>query len=128
VAEQDAIKPREAVLRMAPYSPPTGQRIGKLRMDFNENTVGCSPRIAQFLRDKITEALVSVYPDYSGVREALAPHFGVEPSQILLTNGGSSRRDHPRTRLRAAQLRVSADAVDGRDRPSHQSRPDRESQ
>ncbi len=81
------IKPRDAVLRMAPYSPPTGERLGKLRMDFNENTVGCSPRIAQFLRDQISEARISVYPDYSGVREALAPHFGVEPAQILLTNG-----------------------------------------
>jgi histidinol-phosphate aminotransferase len=39
------------------------------------------------LRDNISEALIAVYPDYSGVREALAPHFGVEPSQILLTNG-----------------------------------------
>ena len=83
----EAVKPREAVIRMAPYSPPTGERLGKLRMDFNENTVGCSPRIAQFLRDHISEALMSVYPDYSGVREALAPHFGVEPPQILLTNG-----------------------------------------
>ena len=80
-------QPRQAVVRMAPYSPPTGGRLDKLRMDFNENTVGCSPRIAQFLRDNITQALISVYPDYSGVRETLAPHFGVEPSQILLTNG-----------------------------------------
>jgi histidinol-phosphate aminotransferase len=83
----DAIKPREAVIRMAPYSPPTGGRFGKLRMDFNENTVGCSPRIAQFLRDQISEASLSVYPDYTGVREALAPHFGVAPDEILLTNG-----------------------------------------
>jgi histidinol-phosphate aminotransferase len=81
------LKPRDAVIRMAPYSPPTGGRLDMLRMDFNENTVGCSPRIAQFLRDNITQALMSVYPDYSGVREALAPHFGVEPAQILLTNG-----------------------------------------
>ena len=72
---------------MAPYHPPTGGRLDKTRMDFNENTVGCSPRVARFLRDHITEALMSVYPDYSGVRESLAPHFGVEPSQILLTNG-----------------------------------------
>ncbi len=82
-----ALNPRAAVVRMAPYSPPTGGRLDKLRMDFNENTVGCSPRIAQFLRDNISEALVAVYPDYGGVREALAPHFGVEPAQILLTNG-----------------------------------------
>jgi histidinol-phosphate aminotransferase len=81
------LRPREAVIRMAPYSPPTGGRFGKLRMDFNENTVGCSPRIAAFLRENISEALMSVYPDYSGVREALAPHFSVDPSQILLTNG-----------------------------------------
>lgn len=85
--DNGALQPRDAVIRMAPYSPPTGGRHDKLRMDFNENTVGCSPRIAQFLRDNITEALVAVYPDYGGVREALAPHFGVEPSQILLTNG-----------------------------------------
>jgi histidinol-phosphate aminotransferase len=87
VVAREAPRPREAVIRMAPYSPPTGGRLNKLRMDFNENTVGCSPRIAQFLRDHISEALMSVYPDYSGVREDLAPHFGVEPSQILLTNG-----------------------------------------
>jgi len=87
MAEFEGVTPREAVLRMAPYSPPTGERLGKLRLDFNENTVGCSPRIAQFLRDHLTEALMSVYPDYRGVREALAQHFGVEPSEILLTNG-----------------------------------------
>jgi histidinol-phosphate aminotransferase len=80
-------RPREAVVRMAPYSPPTGGRLGKMRMDFNENTVGCSPRIADFLRENITRGLMSVYPDYSGVRESLAPHFGVEASQILITNG-----------------------------------------
>lgn len=84
---EPGVKPRDAVLKMAPYSPPTGGRLGKLRMDFNENTVGCSPRIAQLLRDRIDQALISVYPDYTGVREALAPHFGVEPAQILLTNG-----------------------------------------
>lgn len=81
------IKPRNAVIQMAPYHPPTGGRGDKLRMDFNENTVGCAPHIAQFLRDRITESQLSVYPDYGGVREALAPYFGVEPNQILLTNG-----------------------------------------
>ena len=40
-----AVKPRPAVLSMAPYSPPTGGRADKLRLDFNENTVGCSPRV-----------------------------------------------------------------------------------
>ena len=43
-----AIRPRAAVIKMAPYSPPTGGRAGKLRLDFNENTVGCSPRVIEF--------------------------------------------------------------------------------
>jgi hypothetical protein len=43
------LRPREAVLQMQPYSPPTGGRADKLRLDFNENTVGCSPRVIEFL-------------------------------------------------------------------------------
>ena len=46
------IKPRQAVLNMAPYSPPSAGRAGKLRLDFNENTVGCSPRVIEFLTGK----------------------------------------------------------------------------
>ena len=36
---------RRRAQAMAPYSPPTAGRAGKLRLDFNENTVGCSPRV-----------------------------------------------------------------------------------
>jgi histidinol-phosphate aminotransferase len=32
--------PRESVRRMAAYHPPTEGREGRLRLDFNENTVG----------------------------------------------------------------------------------------
>ena len=39
--------------QMAPYSPPTGGRAGKLRLDFNENTVGCSPRVIDALQNGI---------------------------------------------------------------------------
>src|SRR5436853_568532 len=52
-----APRPRRAVLDMAPYSPPTGDRLGKLRLDFNENTVGCSPRIVEFLKYKLLAAI-----------------------------------------------------------------------
>ncbi len=72
---------------MAPYSPPTGNRIEKMRLDFNENTVGCSPVVAQALRDAITEERLSVYPDYSRVKESLAAFFKVAPEELLLTNG-----------------------------------------
>lgn len=72
---------------MAPYSPPSGGREGKLRLDFNENTVGCSPRVIEFLRAHLCEQRLSIYPEYTRVRPALAQFFGVAPDELLLTNG-----------------------------------------
>jgi len=72
---------------MAPYSPPTGDRLGKLRLDFNENTVGCSPKIIEFLKEQLSAEKLSVYPDYATLRPALASFFHVEPEQLLPTNG-----------------------------------------
>ena len=43
---------RGAVLRMAPYVVPEEGRAGKLRLDFNENTVGCSPSVLRALARK----------------------------------------------------------------------------
>jgi histidinol-phosphate aminotransferase len=81
------LQPREAILRMAPYSPPTGERAGKLRLDFNENTVGASPQVVEFLRENLNEAMLSVYPEYSETKSDLAAFFGVEPDDFILTNG-----------------------------------------
>jgi len=80
-------QPREAVRKMAPYHPPTSGREGKLRLDFNENTVGCSPAVSAFLRERLTEEKLATYPEYSAARATLAKHFGVRESELLLTNG-----------------------------------------
>jgi histidinol-phosphate aminotransferase len=79
--------PRKAVLRMAPYSPPSSGRAGKLRLDFNENTLGCSPRVIDFLTSRLCEQQLSIYPEYTSVKPALASFFKVSPEQLLLTNG-----------------------------------------
>jgi len=81
------LKPRPAVLAMAPYSPPTGNRIEKLRLDFNENTVGCSPAVIAAISQALTPERLAVYPAYDGVRESLAGYFGVASDQFILTNG-----------------------------------------
>jgi len=72
---------------MAPYSPPTGGRAGKLRLDFNENTVGASPAVAAFLRERLSEEGLAVYPEYGEAREEIAAFFGIQPAQLVLTNG-----------------------------------------
>ncbi|HXA67938.1 MAG TPA: histidinol-phosphate transaminase [Bryobacteraceae bacterium] len=81
------LEPREAVLKMAPYSPPTAGRADKLRLDFNENTVGASPKVLEYLRQNLTEAGLAVYPEYGEIKEELGAFFGVESDDFILTNG-----------------------------------------
>ncbi|HLK65761.1 MAG TPA: histidinol-phosphate transaminase [Bryobacteraceae bacterium] len=82
-----AIKPRPAVLSMEPYSPPTAGRSDKLRLDFNENTVGCSPRVIAALKDQIEASTLTIYPEYGEAKEAVANYFRVRPEQFVFTNG-----------------------------------------
>lgn len=81
------VSPRQAVLDMRPYSPPTAERADKVRLDFNENTVGCSPRVAEFLSSGLSSSLLATYPDYAEARFKLAAHFGVTEDQVVISNG-----------------------------------------
>ena len=82
-----AIKPRPAVVSMAPYSPPTGDRADQLRLDFNENTVGCSPRVVAALKERIAAGRLAIYPEYGEAKQAIARYFHVAPEQFVFTNG-----------------------------------------
>lgn len=81
-----AIPVRSAVASMRPYHPPLEGRDGKLRLDFNENTIGCSPLVRNALRN-LSSAAVSMYPEQETVRRELATFFGVRADELLLTNG-----------------------------------------
>jgi histidinol-phosphate aminotransferase len=77
---------RSAVARMRPYHPPLGGRDGKLRLDFNENIIGCSPMVRKAIRN-LTSAAVSMYPEQNSVRRELARFFDVHADELVLTNG-----------------------------------------
>lgn len=98
-------EPRPAVRRMAPYSPPSGGREGKLRLDFNENTVGCSPAVVEALKKYLTADHLSIYPEYAGALRDLAAFFGVSSDEFTLTNGTDE----------AIQLLVNTYVDDGAD-------------
>jgi histidinol-phosphate aminotransferase len=79
------LEAREAVRNLPTYHPPLSGREG-LRLDFNENTVGCSPRVLERLRE-ITAEEITRYPEREPVEAVVAHHFGIEPDELLLTNG-----------------------------------------
>lgn len=79
------LKPREAVRTLKEYHPPLGNRDG-LRLDFNENTAGCSPRVLQALRELDGDSLAR-YPVREPGERAAAAALGVSPEEVLLTNG-----------------------------------------
>jgi histidinol-phosphate aminotransferase len=78
---------RQAILDRHTYEPPGEGRADKLRLDFNENTAGCSPAVRRALA-KLTPKLLSMYPEYDRGTHRLARHFKVAPEELLLTNGG----------------------------------------
>jgi histidinol-phosphate aminotransferase len=79
------LRAREAVRNLKSYHPPLGNRQG-LRLDFNENTVGCSPRVLEKLRELDYESLAR-YPEREPSEAIVARHLGVDPEEVLLTNG-----------------------------------------
>jgi histidinol-phosphate aminotransferase len=85
-AAKSSVRVRAAVEKMRAYHPPLEGRTEKLRMDFNENPIGCSPAVRRALAN-LTSATISAYPEQETVRKKLARHFGVDASELLLTNG-----------------------------------------
>lgn len=79
------LKPRESVRTLPTYHPPLGGREG-LRLDFNENTVGCSPRVLERLRNLDFEQLAR-YPEREPLEALVAEFLGISASELLLTNG-----------------------------------------
>ena len=78
---------RKAILIRKTYEPPAEGREGKIRLDFNENTSGCSPAVRRALA-KLTSKQLAMYPEVLKGTAKLARYFSVSPKELLLTNGG----------------------------------------
>ncbi|WP_255145871.1 histidinol-phosphate transaminase [Synechococcus sp. ATX 2A4] len=72
--ERPAVSPcppaRPEVETLTAYSAPLEGRRGLLRLDFNENTVGPSPKVVEAVR-AIPADHYAIYPEYNGLREAV---------------------------------------------------------
>jgi len=81
----ELIRPRAAVLRTKEYHPPLGSRDG-VRLDFNENTFACSPKVLEVL-GRISRADLTRYPEREPVEKLVAQYLELKADQVLLTNG-----------------------------------------
>jgi histidinol-phosphate aminotransferase len=77
--------PRLRVQAMKEYHPPLGSR-DLLRLDFNENTVACSPKVREVL-GSISAGALTRYPQREPVEAIVAMHLRLSPEQVTLTNG-----------------------------------------
>jgi histidinol-phosphate aminotransferase len=82
---------RKALQGFQPYvpgeQPPDGE--GWVKLNTNESPVPPSPRVIEAIRAAAGESL-RLYPSPTAApaREAIAKKFGVDPSQVLIGNGG----------------------------------------
>jgi histidinol-phosphate aminotransferase len=79
------LKPRRAIQTVPSYRPPLAGRNG-MRLDFNENTVGCSRRVLERVHSIDGEELAK-YPEREPVEAKVAEFLGVPQNGVLLTNG-----------------------------------------
>lgn len=79
------LEAREAVRSLHAYRPPLANRTG-LRLDFNESTAGCSPRVLARLQTLDAESLAR-YPEREPVEAEVANFLRLDPAEVLLTNG-----------------------------------------
>ncbi len=84
-ATKIAPSPRARVQAMMEYHPPLGCR-DALRLDFNENTLACSPKVREAL-GRISAGSLTRYPEREPVEALIAARLGVAPAQLALTNG-----------------------------------------
>lgn len=77
---------RPAILRRRTFEPPSEGRENKTRLDFNENTAGCSPAVRRAI-SRIAAKHLAMYPDYRPATLRLARYFHVRPEELLLANG-----------------------------------------
>jgi histidinol-phosphate aminotransferase len=80
------LRAKPEVEALTPYVAPLEGRRTLLRLDFNESTVGPSPKVLEAIRALGPEAYAA-YPEYAGLNEAFAVSLGVSAEHVEAFNG-----------------------------------------
>ncbi|HEX5435340.1 MAG TPA: histidinol-phosphate transaminase [Candidatus Angelobacter sp.] len=80
------LKARQCLREIREYHSPLSEGDFDLRLDMNESTTGCSPRVLARLR-QIDAKKLALYPPREPAEQMVSALLGKSPSQVLLTNG-----------------------------------------
>ena len=86
------LKARQCVREMREYHSPLSSPNTELRLDMNESTTGCSPRVLAKL-NRMNGRMLAQYPRRDTGEKLVADFLGVAPQQLLLTNGADEGID-----------------------------------
>ncbi len=83
-------EPKKEIINMNSYSAPLEDRRKLLRLDFNENTLGPSPKVYQAIQSiKLNE--ISVYPEYNFLKKILCTKYqNFDYEEIGIFNGADA--------------------------------------
>ena len=86
-------EPKEEIQNMVSYSAPLENRRNLLRLDFNENTLGPSPKVYNAIQSiKLHE--ISIYPEYNLLKDFLCKNYlnkkNLDIKEIGLFNGADA--------------------------------------
>lgn len=86
-------EPREEIKYMENYSAPLENRRNLLRLDFNENTVGPSPKVIEAIQ-AIKSNEISIYPEYNELKNKLCKTYlnfkDLDIGEIGIFNGADA--------------------------------------
>ena len=86
------LKVRDCILQMREYHSPLDGSTEDLRLDLNESTTGCSPRVLAKMRSLDAKCLAR-YPSREQGENLVAKFLRLQPSEVLLTNGADEAID-----------------------------------
>jgi histidinol-phosphate aminotransferase len=86
------LKARKCVREMREYHSPLSGPAINLRLDMNESTTGCSPRVLAKLNSMDARTL-ALYPRRESGEKLVSDSLGIAPAQVLLTNGADEAID-----------------------------------
>ncbi|HWX55915.1 MAG TPA: histidinol-phosphate transaminase [Verrucomicrobiae bacterium] len=86
------LKARKCVHQVPEYSATVSNPAHRLRLDLNESTTGCSPRVLARLNSMGARSIALYSPREPG-EDLMADFLGLAPDQVLLTNGADEAID-----------------------------------